>query len=118
VVFGRVDARSGVLYVGRQLISGDGDDPLVVSWHAPAAAAYFEATHADAKGVERKRVFECDGNTIVNFTDVVFADVAEAVDRHLLAELTRAERVACATSSRRCRPPSTHSSALRPIGCW
>jgi DNA helicase IV len=89
VAFGRIDGQSGVLYIGRQLITGDGEDPLVVSWHAPAAAAYFEASHADAKGLERKRVFECDGNTIINLTDVVFADVAEAVDKHLLAELTR-----------------------------
>jgi DNA helicase IV len=89
VAFGRTDGPSGVLYIGRQLIGGDGEDPLVVSWHAPAAAAYFEANHDDAKGLERKRVFECDGNVIVNFTDVVFADVAEAVDKHLLAELAR-----------------------------
>ncbi|GAA0941090.1 AAA family ATPase [Virgisporangium aurantiacum] len=89
VAFGRIDGRFGLLYIGRQLINGTEDDPLVVSWHAPAAAAYFEASHADTKGVDRKRVFECDGNTIVNLTDVVFADVAEAVDTHLLAELAR-----------------------------
>jgi DNA helicase IV len=95
VAFGRIDGQFGVLYVGRQLINGDEDDPLVVSWHAPAAAAYFEASHADARGVDRKRVFECDGNTIVDVTDVVFAeagnavDGAGAVDSHLLAELAR-----------------------------
>jgi DNA helicase IV len=89
VAFGRIDGQSGALYIGRQLINGDDDDPLVVSWHAPAAAAYFEASHADPKGVDRKRVFECDGNTIVDVTDVVFAEVADAVDTHLLAELAR-----------------------------
>jgi DNA helicase IV len=92
VAFGRIDGQTGALYIGRQLITGDGADPLVVSWHAPAAAAYFEANHDDAKGVDRKRVFECDGNTIVDITDVVFteaAETAEAIDTHLLAELTR-----------------------------
>jgi UvrD-like helicase C-terminal domain len=90
VAFGRIDDESGEpLYVGRQLIRRDGAEVLVVNWQAPAAAPYFEANHDDPRGLVRKRTYQCVGNTIQDFTDVVFAEIAEAVDRHLLAELAR-----------------------------
>src|SRR5262249_44929654 len=87
VAVGRIDAESGdVLYIGRQLIR-DGHDVLVVSWQAPAASPYYQASYADPRGLRRKRTFECAGNTIKDFTDVVFAQIAYAVDQHLLGEL-------------------------------
>jgi DNA helicase IV len=89
VAVGRIDAESGdVLYIGRQLIR-DGHDVLVVSWQAPAASPYYQASYADPLGLRRKRTFECDGNAIKDFTDVVFAQIAHAVDQHLLGELAR-----------------------------
>jgi DNA helicase IV len=90
VAFGRIDDESGdALYVGRHLIRDDHAEVLVVNWQAPAAAPYFEASHPDPRGLVRKRTFQCVGNTIQDFTEVVFAEIAEAVDRHLLAELAR-----------------------------
>ena len=90
VAFGRMDHESGeVLYVGRHVIRDEPGDVLVVNWQAPAAAPYFEADHADPRGLRRRRTFECDGNTITDFTEVLFAELAQAIDQHLLAELAR-----------------------------
>jgi DNA helicase IV len=90
VCFGRADDESGdVLYLGKHVICDDQAEVLVASWKAPAAAPYFAASHADARGLRRKRTFVCAGNTIQDFTDVVFAEIAEAVDKHLLDELAR-----------------------------
>jgi DNA helicase IV len=89
VAFGRIDLDDGErFYLGRRTINGD-SDVLVVNWRAPGVAGYYQATHADRHGVERKRTFRCTGNTIEDFTDVLFAELATAVDRHLLAELAR-----------------------------
>lgn len=90
VAFGRIDAESGeTWYIGRHLVRDDESKILVVGWRAPAAAPYFEASHADPRGLRRKRTFTCEGNTIRDFTDVVFAEIAAAVDQHLLGELAR-----------------------------
>ncbi|GGL88178.1 HelD family protein [Micromonospora yangpuensis] len=90
VAFGRVDAETGeTRYVGRHLIRDADGGVLVVNWHAPAAAGWFEATPDNPAGVRRKRAFTCTGNTIEDITDTIMAEIAEAVDAQLLAELTR-----------------------------
>jgi DNA helicase IV len=90
VAFGRIDAEAGErVYIGRHLVRDGEGEVLVVNWQTPAAAPYFEATHADPHGLRRKRTFDCQANTIRDFTDVLFAAIAEAVDQHLLAELAR-----------------------------
>jgi DNA helicase IV len=89
VAFGQTEDDTGeIVYVGKQLIRGN-PDVLVVNWKAPAAAPYFEASHDDPRGLVRRRAFVCEGNAIQDFTDVVFAEIAEAVDTHLLDELAR-----------------------------
>jgi hypothetical protein len=91
VAFGRIDTEdAGTLYIGRQWISDEMREPVVINWHVPAAAPYFEASHAKPLSVTRKRTYECDGNTIRDFADVVFADIAATVDTFLLRELGRA----------------------------
>jgi DNA helicase IV len=95
VAWGRADDESGEpLYIGRQLITDDDRRVLVVNWQAPAAAPYYQATPADPRGLVRKRTFECDGNAILDFQDVVFkqltSDLEELYfDRALLVELER-----------------------------
>ena len=90
VAFGRMDDESGeVLYLGRHVIRDDNAEVLVVNWQAPAAARYFEASHQEPRGLHRRRTFDCVGNTVRDFTDVIFAELAAAVDQHLLAELAR-----------------------------
>ncbi|MFI7216500.1 HelD family protein [Micromonospora maritima] len=90
VAFGRIDDEAGeVRYVGRHLIRDADGEVLVVNWHAPAAAGWFEATADNPAGIRRKRAFTCTGNTIDDLTDTILAEIAEAVDAHLLAELGR-----------------------------
>lgn len=90
VAFGRMDDESGeVLYLGRSLIRDDNAEILVVNWQAAAAARYFEASHREPCGLRRRRTFDCVENTVRDFTDLVFAEIAAAVDQHLLDELAR-----------------------------
>ncbi len=90
VAFGRIDDEAGAIrYVGRHLIRDADGEVLVVNWQAPAAAGWFEATPENPAGIRRKRAFTCTGNTIDDLTDTILAEIAEAVDAHLLAELSR-----------------------------
>ncbi len=101
VAFGRIDctpADPGVddtFYIGRETVLDDQRQVLVVNWQTPIGALYYEATHEDPRGLLRKRTFQCAGNQILDFDDVVFARLAEAVaeldgpDGALLAELDR-----------------------------
>ncbi|MBX6750083.1 MAG: AAA family ATPase [Micromonosporaceae bacterium] len=88
VAFGRIDDDQEKLYIGRSLIHDDQGEILVVSWKAPAADRYYTASAADPQGLLLRRSFECEENTILDFTDVRFAD--ETVDEFLLRELARA----------------------------
>jgi DNA helicase IV len=84
VAFGRTDAEDGESYrVGYHAIWNDTNDILVVNWQAPIAAPYYEASVDDPKGLLRRRDFTTDGNTIVDFEDFVFAELAAEVDRLL-----------------------------------
>ncbi|MDG6102301.1 UvrD-helicase domain-containing protein [Dactylosporangium aurantiacum] len=101
VAFGRIDCTPAdpgvddVFYIGRETILDDQRQVLVVNWQTPIGALYYEATHEDPRGLERKRTFHCAGNQIRDFDDVVFAQLAGAVaaldapDDALLAELDR-----------------------------
>jgi DNA helicase IV len=89
VAVGRMDADGESLYIGRQLIKDDRGEILVVNWQAPAAAAYHEASLADPRGLSRKRTFRCEGNKILDFSDIVFGDGAAEIDVALLADLAR-----------------------------
>src|SRR3954469_24032743 len=58
VCFARMDSKKhdGPLYIGRQVVvdrSAPGNKLVVISWHTPAAAAYYEATTDDAMGLLR-----------------------------------------------------------------
>lgn len=80
VAFGRIDDEDGErLYVGHHTITDDEKSVLVVNWKAPAATPFYKATHDDAHGLVLKRTFDCSGNTIQSFSDVVFAQLAEDV---------------------------------------
>src|SRR3981189_1971616 len=63
VAFGRIDTEdTETLYIGRQWIREERREPVVINWHVPAAAPYFEASHAKPLSVTRKRPYECDGH--------------------------------------------------------
>jgi DNA helicase IV len=105
IAFGRIDfdgngEAGDTFYIGHNAIwDEDTKDVLVVNWRAEVASPYYAATHKDAQGLVRKRSFFCESNTIVDFDDVVFAELAARVaalglaepepDDHLLNELAR-----------------------------
>lgn len=81
VAFGKiVDEDGEVLYLGNHAISDDSSELVVINWQAPAAARYYEATHADPRGLQRKRAFRCAGNTIKTFEDTLFSELAADVE--------------------------------------
>lgn len=97
VAFGRIDDGSEEpLYIGNELITDEEHDILVINWRTKAAEPFYRATAADPQGLVRKRSFVCDGNTITDFADVHFRQLAEDIqaldgpDGLLLAELDRA----------------------------
>jgi hypothetical protein len=98
VAFGRIDDEAQeTLYIGRELIADEDHEVLVISWQATAAAPFYQATHADSRGLARKRSFVCVGNRITDYEDVVFRQLAQdiatlegLVDAALLSELDRA----------------------------
>ncbi len=83
-------------YVGREAIF-DGSDAIVMSWKAPAASPYFEATATDPLGLLSKRNYQLDDNQILDFDDLVFADLdarirdldEPTIDDALLRDLER-----------------------------
>ncbi|GLH99061.1 HelD family protein [Phytohabitans aurantiacus] len=88
LVFGRLDLRKGldmreggeqregpdlrdvtVLYVGRLGVRGENAEPLVIDWRAPAAAAFYQATAAEPRGVIRRRMIQSSGEKVTNIED-------------------------------------------------
>jgi hypothetical protein len=97
LVFGRLDMRDGqVLYVGRLGVRGPDAEPLVVDWRAPAAAAFYQATPADPRGVVRRRMIQSSGEKVIGVSDDLLdptaapPGLAVVGDGALLASLSRA----------------------------
>lgn len=97
LVFGRLDLRDGsVLHVGRLGVRGENAEPLVVDWRAPAAAAFYQATAADPRGVVRRRMIQSTGERVTRIEDDLLdpeaatPDLRVVGDGALLATLARA----------------------------
>lgn len=86
VADGRYDDEAGeAVYIGKHAVWTADNDILVVNWQAPAADPYYKATIADTRGVTCKRTFHTDRNRILDFDEIVFADLIErvgALDQH------------------------------------
>jgi hypothetical protein len=98
LVFGRLDLRTGaVLYVGRLGVRGENGEPLVIDWRAPAAAAFYQATAADPRGVVRRRMIQSSGERVTGIEDDLLdpqaaqAEMRVVGDGALLATLARAK---------------------------
>jgi DNA helicase IV len=96
LVFGRLDLRTGqVLHIGRLGIRGEHAEPLVIDWRAPAAAAFYQATAADPRGVVRRRVISSRGERVTRIEDDLLDPAAAPPemrvvgDGALLASLSR-----------------------------
>ncbi|MGY0006488.1 HelD family protein [Micromonospora sp. I033] len=97
LVFGRLDLRTGqVLHVGRLGVRGENAETLVVDWRAPAAAAFYQATPAEPRGVVRRRTIQSSAERITRIEDDLLdpesapPDMAVVGDGALLATLSRA----------------------------
>jgi DNA helicase IV len=97
LVFGRLDLRdSSVLHIGRLGVRGERAEPLVIDWRAPAAAAFYQATATQPRGVVRRRMISSAGERVTRIEDDLL-DPAGAPpgmkvvgDGALLATLARA----------------------------
>jgi DNA helicase IV len=78
--FGRLDFNNDDrLYIGRLGLfdDGDGHEPLLVDWRAPAARDFYLATAASPHGVRRRRHIRTRQRTVTGLDDEVL-DLAEA----------------------------------------
>ncbi|GAB3985421.1 AAA family ATPase [Plantactinospora veratri] len=96
LVFGRLDLNTGqVLHVGRLGVRGEHAEPLVIDWRAPAAAAFYQATAADPRGVVRRRVITSSGERVTRISDDLLDPAAApdgmrvVGDGAMLADLSR-----------------------------
>ena len=82
LVFGRLDqVDGGTLHVGRFGVRTERQEPLIVDWRAPAAAAFYQATAADPEGVIRRRTIVCVGATVRAIEDELLdPDRADALE--------------------------------------
>jgi hypothetical protein len=73
LVFGRLDMSARIdeapRYVGRIGLRDEHHDVLLIDWRAPAAAVFYQATHADPHGVVRRRILRSDGEQVVGVED-------------------------------------------------
>ncbi|MGI9157945.1 MAG: HelD family protein [Marmoricola sp.] len=103
LVFGRLDMREEVAaearYIGRIGLRDDNRDVLLIDWRAPAAAVFYQATHAEPRGVVRRRILRSAGETVVGVEDDLLDPEADAAaessfpivgEGALMAQLTRA----------------------------
>ncbi|MBX6358047.1 MAG: AAA family ATPase, partial [Micromonosporaceae bacterium] len=97
LVFGRLDLRGGEVYhIGRLGVRDVDARPLVIDWRAPAAAAFYQATAADPRGVVRRRSIQSSGEKVTGVSDDLLDPAAAPPgmrvvgDGALLASLSRA----------------------------
>ncbi len=97
LVFGRLDLLTGsTFHVGRLGVRGEDAEPLVVDWRAPAAAAFYQATAAEPRGVVRRRMIQSSGERVTGIEDDLLdpdaapPDMRVVGDGALLATLSKA----------------------------
>ncbi|MCW2755763.1 MAG: putative helicase protein [Marmoricola sp.] len=99
LVFGRLDMRAEVdpepRYVGRIGLRDTNRDVLLIDWRAPAAAVFYQATHADPHGVIRRRILRSQGVQVIGVEDdlldaEVETDLPIVGEGALMAQLSRA----------------------------
>jgi hypothetical protein len=70
LVFGRLDRDDGAVHhIGRLGLRTDAQEPIVVDWRAPAAAAFYRATSTDPQGVVRRRTISTRQRTVLGVDD-------------------------------------------------
>lgn len=80
VAIGRVDTQDErKIYVGKSAILDENRDLLVASWKSKAGNWFYSATPENPSGVNRKRTFRTDRNTVKDFSDLVFAQLENEI---------------------------------------
>ena len=80
VAIGRIILDDGTSHhIGKVSIMDDQSNPLVISWKAPVAERFYQATTEDRLGVATKRQFTTTRNHVDAFNDKVFAELAKRV---------------------------------------
>jgi DNA helicase IV len=88
VAFARFDDVHGErIYLGKHAITDTERELLVINWQAPAAAPYFQASYDEPCGVALRRKFSTERNKVLDFEEILFADLARAV-----GSMTESER--------------------------
>ncbi|MDQ6687495.1 MAG: AAA family ATPase [Actinomycetota bacterium] len=99
LVFGRLDMAPAIdpepRYVGRIGLRDAHRDVLLIDWRAPAAAVFYQATHADPHGVVRRRVLRSQGERVLGVEDELLdsevgTDLVIVGEGALMAQLSRA----------------------------
>ena len=101
LVFGRLDMGAEIddepRYIGRIGLRDANHDVLLIDWRAPAAAVFYQATHADPHGVVRRRILRSKGVTVIGVEDDLLDPEDPAAERlpivgegALMAQLSRA----------------------------
>ena len=82
LLFGRLDRDDATVHhIGRMGLRTDDQEPIVVDWRAPAAAAFYRATAADPQGVVRRRTISCKRDSVVGVDDELLdASAQDALD--------------------------------------
>ncbi|GLZ62471.1 UvrD-helicase domain-containing protein [Micromonospora sp. NBRC 107095] len=109
LVFGRLDSLDGtVRHVGRIGLrdEGEGGEPLLVDWRAPAARPFYTATAGDPQGQARRRHIRTTGSTVVGVDD-------EPLDGSMTADLVGEGALLAALDQRRTGHMSTAISTLQ-----
>ncbi|MEW2145902.1 UvrD-helicase domain-containing protein [Micromonospora vinacea] len=109
LVFGRLDGLDGtVRHVGRVGLRNDGEggEPLLVDWRAPAARPFYTATAVDPQGQARRRHIRTTGSVVVGVDD-------EPLDGTTTAELVGEGALLAALDQRRTGHMSTAISTLQ-----
>jgi DNA helicase IV len=87
--FGRLDLRSGErFYIGRIGLADARNEPLLLDWRAPAAAAFYQATAAAPGDVVHRRHLTTHGRRVVAIEDEVLdlGAMGREARRHLVGE--------------------------------
>lgn len=80
VAIGRVDTQDErTVYVGKSAILDENRDLLVASWKSKAGNWFYSATPENPGGVNRKRTFRTDRNTVKDFSDLVFSQLENEI---------------------------------------
>ena len=79
LVFGRMDREGEKLYIGRRRVYDEERDLVVVGWHAPAAAAFYDATPQEPGDLTLKRVFIEQDRLLQRVVDEVIRASAESI---------------------------------------